>query len=45
MMHLEFVHPGPPVSYQTNDKANLRAWQATVKAEASKGRSKPPLAG
>jgi crossover junction endodeoxyribonuclease RusA len=45
MMHLEFVLPGPPVSYQTNDKANLRAWQATVKAEASKGWSKPPLAG
>lgn len=45
MPHLEFVVPGPPVSYQTSDKANLKAWQATIKAEAAKGWRKPPLTG
>jgi crossover junction endodeoxyribonuclease RusA len=45
MVHLEFVLPGPPVSYQTNDKANLKVWQRTVKAEAAKAWSKPPLTG
>ncbi|HEV3440635.1 MAG TPA: RusA family crossover junction endodeoxyribonuclease [Gemmata sp.] len=45
MLHLEFVLPGPPVSYQTNDKANLKAWQATVKAEAGKTWTAVPLTG
>jgi len=45
MMHLEFVLPGPPVSYQTSDKANLKKWQATVKAEAAKAWKNPPLKG
>lgn len=36
MLHLEFVLPGPPVSHQTSDKKNLKAWQAAVKAEATK---------
>jgi crossover junction endodeoxyribonuclease RusA len=42
---LEFVVSGPPVSYQTNDKKNLKAWQATVRAEAAKVWSKPPVTG
>ena len=33
---LEFVIPGPPVSYQTSDKTNLKAWQAKVRAAAAK---------
>ncbi len=45
MMHLEFVLPGPPVSYQTSDKTNLKAWQATIKAEASRGWMGPLLTG
>jgi hypothetical protein len=42
---LEFVVPGPPVSHQTSDKANLKAWQATIKAEAAKFWTSPPLKG
>jgi crossover junction endodeoxyribonuclease RusA len=42
---LEFVVPGPPVSHQTSDKANLKAWQATIRAEASKFWTNPPLKG
>jgi crossover junction endodeoxyribonuclease RusA len=45
MLHLEVVLPGPPVSYQTSDKANLKAWQATVKAEAAKTWTAAPLTG
>jgi hypothetical protein len=45
MLYLEFVLPGPPVSYQTSDKANLKAWQATVKAEAARTWIGPPLHG
>lgn len=43
MMYLDFVLPGPPVSYQTSDKMNLKAWQATVRKEAGKVWKKPPL--
>jgi crossover junction endodeoxyribonuclease RusA len=42
---LEFVVSGPPVSHQTNDKKNLKLWQATVKAEAAKLWASPPLTG
>src|SRR5437764_5659447 len=42
---LEFVVPGPPASHQTNDKNNLKAWQAAVRAEAAKVWPKPPLTG
>lgn len=45
MVHLEFVLPGPPVSYQTSDKANLKAWQAAVKTEAAKTWTAAPLTG
>jgi crossover junction endodeoxyribonuclease RusA len=45
MVHLEVVIPGPPVSHQTKDRANLKAWQAMVKAEAGKVWSAPPLTG
>jgi Holliday junction resolvase RusA-like endonuclease len=45
MLHLEFVLPGPPLSYQTRDKANLKAWQATVSAEAAKTWTAAPLTG
>ncbi len=43
MLRLEFVVPGPPVSYQTKDKKNLKAWQATIKIEAMKSWAHPPL--
>lgn len=45
MLHLEFVLPGPPVSYQTTDRANLKAWQATVRAEAARTWAASPLTG
>jgi len=45
MLHLEFVVPGPPVSYQNRDKKNLKTWQARIKAEAAKTWTKPPLIG
>jgi hypothetical protein len=45
MLRLEFVLPGPPVSHQTHDKANLKAWQATVRAEAAKRWTAAPLTG
>ncbi len=45
MLHLEFVIPGPPVSHQTSDKKNLKAWQAAVKAEATKFWTADPLKG
>jgi len=45
MMHVEFVVLGPPVSHQTSDRANLRAWQTTVKTEAGKVWRRPPLTG
>lgn len=44
-MHLEFVLPGPPVSYQTSDKANLKNWKARVLEAAMKSWSAPPLSG
>lgn len=45
MPHLEFVILGPPISHQTSNKAQLRAWQAAVRAEAAKVWTKPPLTG
>ena len=45
MSHLEFVVLGPPVSHQTHDKPNLKAWQAKVKAEAAKSWTGSPLKG
>src|SRR5262245_49597078 len=42
---LEFVVPGPPVSHQTNDKNNLKVWQNTVRGEAAKVWTNPPLTG
>jgi crossover junction endodeoxyribonuclease RusA len=42
---LEFIIEGTPVSHQTSDKTNLKAWQATVKAAAGKVWSSPPLTG
>src|SRR5580698_10000662 len=44
-MHLEFVLPGPPVSIQTRDRQNLKAWQSTVRLEAARTWTTPPLAG
>jgi crossover junction endodeoxyribonuclease RusA len=41
---LEFVVPGPPVSHQTSDRANLKAWKDKVKAEAAKTWTGAPLA-
>jgi hypothetical protein len=43
--HLEFVVTGPPVSYQTSDKARLKAWQATIRMEARKVWTRAPLTG
>lgn len=45
MLQLEFVVPGPPVSHQTSDRANLKAWQAAIRAEAAKTWTAPPLKG
>jgi crossover junction endodeoxyribonuclease RusA len=42
---LELMVLGPPVSYQTKDKNNLKAWQALIKAEAGKVWTSPPLTG
>lgn len=42
---LEFVVLGPPVSYQTSDKKNLKAWQALIKGEAAKVWTGPPVTG
>jgi Holliday junction resolvase RusA-like endonuclease len=42
---LEFTVEGPPVSHQTSNSGNLKAWQAAVKSEATKGWSSPPLKG
>jgi crossover junction endodeoxyribonuclease RusA len=33
---LEFTVDGPPVSYQTRDRANLAAWKALIRAEAAR---------
>jgi hypothetical protein len=30
-----FIEEGPPVSYETDDRANLKAWQTAVRAEAT----------
>ena len=45
MLQLEFVLPGPPVSHQTSDKVNLKAWKATVRAAAAMTWSAAPLMG
>jgi hypothetical protein len=45
MVHLEFVLQGPPVSDQTRDRANLKVWQATVRAEAARTWTATPLTG
>ncbi|SRR5947209_6911088 len=42
---LEFVVPGPPVSHQAKDKAQLKKWQITVRAAAAKIWANPPLTG
>jgi Holliday junction resolvase RusA-like endonuclease len=44
-MHLEYVVLGPPISNQSTNPTNLRAWKATVKGEAQKAWTKPPLTG
>src|SRR5690242_16989519 len=43
MALLEFTVEGPPVSHQTNDRANLQAWKRAVRDEAAKRWSRPPL--
>ncbi len=45
MVHLEFVVPGPPVSHQTGDRANLKRWKAAVKAAAAKRWASAKLTG
>jgi hypothetical protein len=45
VLYLEFVLPGPPVSHQTSDRANLKRWQAAVRAEAAKTWAAAPLTG
>jgi hypothetical protein len=40
---LEFTVEGPPVSHQTNDKANLQAWKSIVRNEAAKHWTGAPL--
>jgi hypothetical protein len=42
---LEIMILGPPVSYQTKDKNNLKAWQALIRAEATNVWKGPPLTG
>lgn len=44
-MHLEFVVLGPPVSHQTSNKTNLRAWKDIILAEAKKTWVLAPLPG
>jgi Holliday junction resolvase RusA-like endonuclease len=44
-MHVEFVVLGSPVSNQSTNAANLTAWKNTVKGEALKVWTKPPLTG
>jgi hypothetical protein len=44
-MHLEFVVPGPPISNQSTNAANLTAWKNKVRAEVQKGWTKAPLKG
>ena len=43
MLHLEFTVLGPPVSYQTKDKANLKVWKQTIRDEAGKKWTTIPL--
>src|SRR5438874_2694961 len=45
MPHLEFVVPGPPLSSQTKDRVALKAWQASIRAEAVKSWTATPLTG
>jgi Endodeoxyribonuclease RusA len=40
---LEFTVDGPPVSYQTRDKANLVAWKALIRAEAGRCWGENPI--
>jgi crossover junction endodeoxyribonuclease RusA len=35
MPHLEFTVPGPPISHQTRDRANLNAWKNAIRTEAA----------
>jgi crossover junction endodeoxyribonuclease RusA len=44
-MLLEFTVLGPPVSHQTHDRANLKAWKDTVRREAARHWTGPPLIG
>src|SRR5437868_3515959 len=43
MVHLEFTVLGPPVSFQTRDKATLKAWKKTINDEAVKKWTGAPL--
>ena len=43
MVHLEFTVLGPPVSFQTRDKANLKVWKKTISDEAAKKWTGAPL--
>jgi crossover junction endodeoxyribonuclease RusA len=45
MLHLEFVVPGVPISHQTKDRTQLKAWQTTIQTEAAKRWAAPPLTG
>jgi crossover junction endodeoxyribonuclease RusA len=47
MVLFEFVIAGPPLSHQTRTRANLRAWSAAVRLEASRRWpvERPPLTG
>src|SRR4051812_45268934 len=44
-MHLEYVVLGPPISNQSTNAANLKAWKAKVKAQAKKAWTSAPLTG
>jgi hypothetical protein len=46
MLPFEFTVEGPPLSYQTRDRAKLRAWQQRVRDAASNRWSpNPPVVG
>ena len=45
MTHLEFVVLGHPRSHQTSDRSKLKEWAATIRAEAAKVWTGPPLTG
>ncbi len=45
MLIVEFTVKGPPVSHQTNDRANLQAWKKAVRDEVAKCWSGLPMSG